>query len=92
LSGEFPETLLKGRKIMQDNNWREHANNYRPLVNTGREMIELKKRPDDLDYTKTIGGTTYVVKSHFNPQASESMLRIILRWMDDDTNVSEQSL
>jgi len=74
---------------MQSNNWREHAASFKPLVNTGRKMMELKKYPEDLDFSKTIGGTTYVVKSHFNPQASESMFRTILRWMDNNANISE---
>jgi hypothetical protein len=77
---------------MQTNNWREHAATYKPLINTNRKMIELKKHPDDLDFTKIVGGTTYVVSSHFNPQSKESMLRIILRWMGSNTKVSEQSL
>ena len=55
-------------------------------------MIELKKYPEDLDFTKTVGGTTYIVKSHFNPQAKESMLRITLRWLANGTNISEFSL
>ena len=74
---------------MNSNNWREHAASYKPLVETGRKMIPLEKYPKNLDFTKTVGGTTYVVKSHFNPNAGESMLRIILRWIDNGTDISE---
>ena len=52
-------------------------------------MIELKKYPDDLDFTKTVGGTTYIIKSHFNPQATECLLRIVLRRMDNGAELSE---
>jgi hypothetical protein len=69
---------------MNANNWHEIADRYRPLVDTGRKRIELKKYPEDLDFTKTVGGTTYVVKSHFNPQARESLLRIVCRRMDSE--------
>ncbi len=55
-------------------------------------MIAVKKYPDDLDFTKTVGGTTYIVKSHFNPQATESLLRIVLRRMDNGAELSESSL
>jgi len=69
--------------------WQEYARNYKPLVDTGREPLPLSKYPDDLDFSKNIGGTTYVVKSHFNPQANESLLRIILRMMDSGTESLE---
>ena len=74
---------------MSNTDWQEHARNYKPLVDTGREPLPLSKYPDDLDFSKTIGGTTYVVKSHFNPQANESLLRIILRMMDSGTEMFE---
>ena len=67
---------------MNNNDWQEYARNYKPLVDTGREPLPLSKYPDDLDFSKTVGGTIYVVKSRFNPQANESLLRIILRMMD----------
>ncbi len=74
---------------MRSNNWREYARSHRPIVHTGRKMIELKKYPDDLDFTKTVGGTTYIIKSHFNPQATECLLRIVLRRMDNGAELSE---
>lgn len=77
---------------MPTDSWKEHAVSYKPLVDTGRERLPLEKNPRDLDFTKTLGGTTYTIKSHFNPQAHESILRIILRWMDNGTDVSASSL
>lgn len=77
---------------MRNNDWKEHAAAYRPLVDTGRERLPVEKTPKDLDFTKTVGGTTYTVKSHFDPQAHESMLCIILRWMENSTDISASSL
>ena len=74
---------------MNNTDWQEYARNYKPLVDTGRKPLPLSKYPDDLDFSKNIGGTTYVVKSQFNPQANESLLRIILRMMDRGTNPLE---
>ncbi|MCL2856726.1 MAG: transposon-encoded TnpW family protein [Oscillospiraceae bacterium] len=74
---------------MQDN-LSHYENSHKPLIDTGREPLVLSKYPKDLDFTKIIGGTTYTVKSHFNPNANESMLRIILRWLDSGADVSEQ--
>ena len=74
---------------MQDNNWREYADGYKSLVNTGREPLPLSKHPKGLDFSKTIGNTTYTVKSHFNRDANESLLGIVLRWMDDGTDIAE---
>jgi hypothetical protein len=74
---------------MQNNNWREYADNYKPLVDTGRKPLPLEKYPKSLDFSTTIGGTSYTVKSHFNPQANESLLCIILRWVENNTNISE---
>lgn len=56
---------------MQNRNWREYSESYKPLVDTGREEIELKKYPNDLDFHKTMGGTTYIVQSHFEKDAPE---------------------
>jgi hypothetical protein len=74
---------------MNEDNWRDYADNYKPLVNTGRKPLPLSKCPKDLDFSKTVGSTTYVVKSRFNPQANESLLDIVLRWMDSGTDISE---
>jgi len=73
---------------MQDNNnWREHAATVTTLIDTKRRLTPLSKYPKDLDFTKTISNTTYVVKSHFNPNINESILRTVLRLMDNDTNI-----
>lgn len=68
---------------MRSSNWREHNKRNKPLVNTGRKGLELKKCPDDLDFHKTIGGTTYVVQSHFDKHATECLTtkvaRLVLR-------------
>ena len=74
---------------MSNTDWQEYARNYKPLVDTGRKPLPLSKYPDDLDFNKTISGTTYVVKSRFNPQANESLLRIILRMMGSGTGPLE---
>ena len=73
---------------MQEHNWHEHSSKYKSLVDTGREPLPLSKHPKGLDFSKTIGNTTYTVKSHFNRDASESLLGIVLRWMDDGTDIS----
>jgi len=77
---------------MQSNNWQEYADNYKPLVATGRAALPLSKHPNDLDFSKSISGTTYTVKSHFDKTANESLLCIILRWMEYGTDISESSL
>jgi len=75
---------------MQIDDYREPPKNYKPLIDIGRERLHLEKYPKDLDFSKAIGGTTYTVKSHFNPSANETLLRIVLRWLDSDTDISEQ--
>jgi len=60
----------------------------KPIIETGRKLIPLVKYPDDLDFSKTIGGTTYTVNSHFNSDADECLLGIVSRWVDDGTNIS----
>ena len=58
-----------------------------PIIDTGREQIPLVKCPPDLDFVKTIGGTTYTVRSHFNPDADECLLQIVSRLMFGDPNL-----
>lgn len=74
---------------MQSNNWKDNANNRKSLVDTGRKPIPLVKYPQDLDFTKTVGSTTYVVKSHFNPNADECLLAKVSRLFSDSKNLSE---
>ena len=63
-----------------------------PLINSGRKKIPLVKYPDDLDFSKAIGGTTYTVKSHFDPDADECLFGIVSRWIDNETDVSDLTL
>jgi len=60
-----------------------------PIIDTGREQIPLVKCPTDLDFVKTIGGTTYTVHSHFNPDADECLLQIVNRLMFGDSNLRD---
>lgn len=64
---------------MQKNHWRDYASNCKPLVDAGRKPIPLKKYPEDLDFSKTIAGTEYVVCSHFNKDADECMVAKVSR-------------
>lgn len=73
---------------MQDNNWKNYAGSQKPAIDTGRKKIPLTKYPQDLDFVKTIGGTTYVVKSHFNPNADECLLAKVSRLFYDNKNLS----
>jgi len=57
-------------------------------IETGREWLELFKYPDDLDFSKKIGGTTYTVNSHFDSDADVCLVGIVSGWVDDDTDVS----
>ena len=47
------------------------------LINSGRKKIPLVKIPDDLDFSKAFGGTTYTVRSHFDPVADECLFGIV---------------
>ena len=58
-----------------------------PIIDTGREPLPLERMPADLDFVKVIGGTTYTVRSHFNPDAEEDLLQIICRLMYGDPNL-----
>ena len=60
----------------------------KPIIDTGRELIPLVKYPEDLDFTKTIGSTTYIINSQFNHDAEECLLGIVSHWVDNDTDVS----
>jgi len=69
--------------------WESYAAEYTPLIDTGRKPLHLSKYPKGLDFSKTIGNTTYTVKSRFNRSANESLLGIVLRWMENGTDISE---
>jgi len=59
---------------------------YVPLIDTGRKPIPLERFPKDLNFTETIGGTTYTVRSFFNPNAEESIIATICRMVMGDKN------
>ena len=71
------------------NNYHDFADEYKPLVDTGRKYCQLQKYPDGLDFSKSIGGTTYIVKSYFNQNAGECLLVKIHRLLDGNSNFSE---
>ena len=64
------------------NNWRKYADQYKSPVDTGRKPIPLVKHPTGLDFSKTIGGTTYTTKTHFTPNATECLLAKISHLLD----------
>ena len=75
--------------MLEESKWQARGVNYKPLVEIGRRPLHLEKTPNDLDFSKTIGGTIYVVKSGFNKSARECLLKIIARWVDEDKILSE---
>jgi len=75
-------------EYMKNNNYLLYADSYKPLVDTGRKQVPVMKYPTDLDFSKNIGGTTYIVKSSFNKTANECMTQIVLRWINNNTDVS----
>ena len=60
-----------------------------PIIDTGREQIPLLKCPTDLDFVKVISGTTYTVRSHFDPNVDECLLQIVNRLMFGDSNLRD---
>lgn len=74
---------------MQNDTWWRRAEVYKPLIDTNRTAIPLMKHPQDLDFSKTVGYTTYVVKSHFNPQGNESLLIKVSRLMGNRKDSDE---
>ena len=54
-----------------------------------RKRIAVERYPQNLDFTKTINGTTYAVKSHFHKDAAECLLAKICRLLNDNTNLAE---
>ena len=73
---------------MPPENWRDYAKSYKPITDTERKQIPLEKYPKSLDFSKTVGNTTYVVNSKFNNTANDSLLDIVLRWIKLDTDIS----
>ncbi|MDL2273756.1 transposon-encoded TnpW family protein [Oscillospiraceae bacterium OttesenSCG-928-G22] len=64
---------------MPYNNWRDYAKSRELPIETGRKLTELEKYPADLDFSKTIGGTTYEVNSHFSKDSAECMVAKVAR-------------
>ncbi len=58
-----------------------------PLIETGRKNYPLAWFPEGLDFTKTIGGTTYSVRSYFNPKAGECLYAKVNRLILGDPNL-----
>ena len=57
---------------------------YEPIIETGREPLPLYRFPADLDFVKTIGGTTYTVRSRFDQNADECLFGKINRLLFGD--------
>ena len=58
-----------------------------PIVESNRDPLQLCKYPPGLDFTKTVSGTEYTVRSRFNPATSECLLEIISRAVLGDPNL-----
>jgi hypothetical protein len=82
--------------MMQDSKIRAITDNYsdvpmerKRLIDTGRKPLPLVRFPTDLDFSKTIGGTTYTVRSHFNRDAGECLFAKVNRLMLGDPDLRE---
>jgi hypothetical protein len=51
-----------------------------------RKRFINRRHPENLDFEKTIGNTSYVVKSHFNKNSNEDMVHKIRRMILSDNN------
>ena len=49
-----------------------------------RERFGNPRHPKDLDFEKTIGNTTFMVKSHFNSNSNEDILHKVQRMVAND--------
>lgn len=49
------------------------------VIDTGREPKELCRIPTDADFTQKDGNTEYEVVGHFNPEADEYLINVIIR-------------
>ena len=58
-------------------------------VRAGRKRIPIERHPADLDFIKTVNGTTYTVKSHFNTDAAECLFVKVCRLLKDSKNLDE---
>lgn len=61
---------------------------YRALTKKENKQMENKKTNTPVALRKQIGGTTYVVRVHFNEDAKESMKDKIKRLIDNEVRAS----
>ena len=64
---------------------------YRALTKKENKQMENKKTNTPVALRKQIGGTTYVVRVHFNEDAKESMKDKIKRLIANEVRASEHT-
>ena len=52
---------------------------HRPVIETGREIKNLRRIPTDLDFTEKDGNTEYEVVGHFDSDGNEAIINKVLR-------------
>ena len=65
---------------------------YRALTKKENKQMENKKTNTPVALRKQIGGTTYVVKVHFNEDARESMKDKIKRLLENDVKIPQNTI
>ena len=71
---------------------RTEALPYRALTKKENKQMENKKTNTPVALRKQIGGTTYVVKVHFNEDARESMKDKIKRLLENDVKIPQNTI
>ena len=74
---------------MEDNQLRKAINEIMDILEELppekiRERFGNPRHPDNLDFEKTIGNTTYIVNSHFDDNSSVDILRKVERMVVSD--------
>ncbi len=64
---------------------------YRALTKKENKQMENKKTNTPVALRKQIGGTTYVVRVHFNEDAKETMKDKIKRMLENDVKASHHT-
>ena len=64
---------------------------YRALTKKENKQMENKKTNTPVALRKQIGGTTYVVRVHFNEDAKESMKDKIKRLIENDVRGTQHT-
>lgn len=64
---------------------------YRALTKKENKQMENKKTNTPVALRKQIGGTTYVVRVHFNEDAKESMKDKIKRLIENDVRANQHT-